>query len=206
MKMTEVSPEQLVQLRSKMNLSQQEMADLIGVSQRAYSRWELNQSQPKAGSLIRILDIIEENLDALPKQSTNKLDLGIPLIPISAMAGIGLSQGIQITKDDIDNSYFIPDFKGADFMIRVKGDSMYPRYNSGDIVACKKLNIRDIFFQWNKVYILDTDQGAILKRISKASDQDKVLVVSDNEAYAPFELKLSQIHGVAIVVGVIRPE
>jgi phage repressor protein C with HTH and peptisase S24 domain len=113
---------------------------------------------------------------------------------------------MQITKDDIDNSYFIPDFKGADFMIRVKGDSMYPRYNSGDIVACKKLNIRDIFFQWNKVYILDTEQGAILKRISKANDQDKVLVVSDNEAYAPFELKLSQIHGVAIVVGVIRPE
>jgi len=202
--MKEVSAEKLIEFRTKKGLSQQEIADIIGVSQRSYSSWELGQSKPKAASLIRILELLEERLEVASEPSGGKV--GIPLIPIAAMAGIGLSQGMQITKDDIDNSYFIPDFKGADFMIRVKGDSMYPRYNSGDIVACKKLNIRDIFFQWNKVYILDTEQGAILKRISKASDQDKVLVVSDNEAYAPFELKLSQIHGVAIVVGVIRPE
>ena len=204
--MKEVSADQLVQYRTKNHLSQQEMADIIGVSQRSYSSWELNQSKPKAGSLIKILELLEVKSSKDVTHLSNNHQFGIPLIPIDAMAGVGVNTGIQITSENIELTYLVPDFKGADFMIRVKGDSMYPRYNSGDIVACKKLNIRDVFFQWNKVYVLDTDQGAILKRVSKASDQDKIMAVSDNESYAPFELKLSQIHGIAIVVGVIRPE
>jgi phage repressor protein C with HTH and peptisase S24 domain len=33
--------------------------------------------------------------------------------------------------------YVIPAFKGADFLIQVKGDSMQPTYYSGDLVACQ---------------------------------------------------------------------
>ena len=61
--------------------------------------------------------------------------------------------------------YIIPDFKGADFLIRVKGDSMQPTYYSGDLVACQKISMSDIFFQWNKTYVLDTDQGPLIKRV-----------------------------------------
>ncbi|MDD3005858.1 S24 family peptidase [Flavobacterium sp.] len=131
---------------------------------------------------------------------------GIPLIPVEAMAGFGTGSEQVMHYDS--HLYVVPEFDElkVDFMIRVKGSSMQPKYNSGDLVACKRLALNDLFFQWNKVYVLDTDQGALVKRIKKGTNKDHILIVSDNENYDSFELHLKKIYSVAIVVGVIRFE
>ena len=129
---------------------------------------------------------------------------GIPLIPLDAMAGISSGE-VSVLELDCER-YVIPMFKGADFLIPVKGSSMIPKYNSGDVVACKKIPMQDLFFQWNKVYVLDTNQGALIKRIHKGSDNEHITLISENEKYTPFNLHLSQIYSVAIVVGVVRLE
>lgn len=129
---------------------------------------------------------------------------GIPLIPINAMAGAMM--GEQTVMEYECERYVVPLFKGAEFLIPVKGSSMYPKYSSGDIVACKRIPMTDLFFQWNKVYVLDTNQGALIKRIKKGSDADHILIVSDNKDYEPFELPIRCINNVAIVIGVIRLE
>lgn len=152
--------------------------------------------------------IISQNTDMkneeLPVAHCTESNEGIPLIPINAMAGS--FTGDQSVMEYECDRYIIPSFKGADFLIGVKGSSMYPRYNSGDIVACKRLNLQDLFFQWNKVYVLDTDQGPLIKRIKPGTDKDHVTIVSDNKDYEPFELAIDHIYHVALVVGVIRVE
>jgi phage repressor protein C with HTH and peptisase S24 domain len=129
---------------------------------------------------------------------------GIPLIPITAMAGFAAGDS-QVIEYECER-YIIPMFRGADFLISVKGSSMVPKYNSGDVVACKQLPLDDLFFQWNKVYVLDTIQGALVKRIKRGIDEQHVLIVSDNTQYEPFQLHRSQIRAVALVIGVIRLE
>ena len=129
---------------------------------------------------------------------------GIPLIPLSAMAGALTSE--QTILEYECERYVVPVFKGADFLIPVKGSSMYPKYSSGDIVACQRVPMSDLFFQWNKVYVIDTNQGALIKRIKPGSDRKHLLIVSDNEKYDPFELPISSIYAVALVIGVIRLE
>lgn len=129
---------------------------------------------------------------------------GIPLIPINAMAG-ALTGEVSVMEFECER-YYIPIFRGADFLIQVSGDSMMPTYYSGDIVACKRVPLRDLFFQWNKTYVLDTEQGALIKRIKPGSDKDHIQIVSDNEDYPPFELSTDQFYGVAIVCGLIRSE
>lgn len=129
---------------------------------------------------------------------------GIPLLPISAMAG-AFTGDMTVLEYECER-YVIPAFRGADFLIPVKGSSMYPKYSSGDLVACKRIPMTDLFFQWNKVYVLDTDQGALIKRICPGSSDDTVLIVSDNKDYTPFELHRSAIRAVALVVGVVRLE
>ena len=129
---------------------------------------------------------------------------GIPLIPIEAMAGALTCE--QTVLEYECERYVVPMFKGADFLIPVKGSSMYPKYSSGDIVACQRVSMSDLFLQWNKVYVIDTNQGALIKRIKPGSDKEHVLIVSDNEKYDPFELPLAAIHAVALVIGVIRLE
>ena len=83
---------------------------------------------------------------------------------------------------------------------------MIPTYLSGDIVACQRVPMSDIFFQWNKPYVLNTSQGALIKRIKPGSDDAHVLIVSDNKEYDPFELAREDIYGVALVIGLIRLE
>ncbi len=129
---------------------------------------------------------------------------GIPLIPLSAIAGVFTGE-MSVMEYECER-YVIPAFKGADFLIQVKGDSMQPTYYSGDLVACQRVSLNDLFFQWNKTYVLDTVQGAIIKRIRRGSDENHVLIVSDNTNYEPFELSKDQFHGVALVRGLVRLE
>lgn len=143
---------------------------------------------------------ISETVYKAPEGSSE----GIPLIPIDAMAG-ALTDERTVLEYECER-YVVPAFKGADFLIPVKGSSMYPKYSSGDIVACQRVPMSDLFFQWNKVYVIDTNQGALIKRTKPGSDKDHVLIVSDNEKYDPFELPYSAIHAVALVIGVIRLE
>ena len=130
-------------------------------------------------------------------------DKGIPLIPVSAMAGFG-SGDTQVLEYECER-FVIPVFKEAEFLISIKGSSMYPKYSSGDIVACRKLPL-DTFFQWHKVYVLDTEQGALIKRIEEGETPDTLTIVSDNQEYKSFQLHKSKIYSIAIVLGVVRQE
>lgn len=130
---------------------------------------------------------------------------GIPLVSQEAAAGFG-SENFAITEQDIKDRYVIPDFNGIDFMIRVKGSSMYPKYSSGDIIACRKLTDRN-FIQWNKPHLVATrDQGILVKRLKRSEKVGFLLAVSDNKDYDPFDIPENEITGIAIVVGVIRLE
>lgn len=121
------------------------------------------------------------------------------------MAGFG--EGDVQIMDYETSTYSVPEFErlNADFLIQVKGNSMYPKYSSGDIVACRKLPL-DTFFQWNKVYVLDTIQGAIIKRIKKSEHDKSIRCISENIDYDPFDLHTKELNALAIVVGVIRLE
>lgn len=137
-------------------------------------------------------------------KKTDNSTKGIPLIPLHAMAG-ALRGEISVLEYECEQ-YVVPAFKGADFLIPVKGNSMFPTYQSGDIVACQRTPMSSVFFQWNKPYVLDTAQGAIIKRIRPGVDDEHVQIVSDNTDYFPFYLHKSEIYAVALVIGIIRLE
>ena len=129
---------------------------------------------------------------------------GIPLIPVEAMAGCFTgSQTVLLQECD---HYVVPAFKNADFLIYVRGDSMQPRYYSGDMVACKMLSPTDLFFQWGKVYVLDTDQGALIKKVEQGTNDETITLVSENENYKPFQIPRRAVYHIAIVMGLIRTE
>lgn len=197
-----------------------ELARFLGVAPNTITNWygrktfdidviytkcvdiDMNWLLTGEGNMLRTESEKEENISvAHPSDSPME---GIPLIPISAMAGA--FTGEQTVLEYECERFVVPTFKGAEFLISVKGSSMYPKYNSGDIVACKRLPMDELFFQWNKVYVLDTDQGPLIKRVKPGSDKEHVLIVSDNERYEPFELPLNRIYHVALVIGVIRLE
>lgn len=131
----------------------------------------------------------------------------IPLVNVTAIGGFG-GNSFSIHERDVKAYYTIPKFnhKKVDFMIEVEGSSMYPKYNSGDVVACTNLK-ESSFIQWNKTHVIATkDQGVIIKRIKKGSSDEFLCMISDNDKYDPFEVPKEEITGIALVVGVIRLE
>ena len=134
-----------------------------------------------------------------------KLSKGIPLIPLEAVAGFPATDSEAAYLEDCER-YTIPEFeaKGANFLIRVSGDSMMPLYNNGDIIACRK--IRDILFvQWGGVYVLETSQGVIVKYVDEPEKNDDcILCVSENPRFKPFQLPKSDIRSLSTIIGLVR--
>ncbi len=140
--------------------------------------------------------------DTIPSDKTS-----IPFVSVTAIGGFG-NKNFAIQENDIKEYYVIPKFKHKkiDFMIEVEGSSMYPKYNSGDVVACTIIK-ESSFIQWNKAHVIATrEQGIIIKRLKKSETENSLIMISDNPSYEPFEVSKKDILGIALVVGVIRLE
>ena len=128
----------------------------------------------------------------------------LPLIPYPAIGGYTEDNWTALLNDC--PLYAIPDIKTpADFLIKVGGDSMNPKYQEGDLLACKMIQ-ELLFFQWGKTYVLDTSQGVMVKNIYEDKEnKDNILLVSENkDKYPPFSVPRSDIRKIALVVGSLR--
>lgn len=158
-------------------------------------------SEDSSDSVLRI----QKTFGGSPEQQKV---VSLPLIPIDAVAGTPGEDVPGVTLDDCEQ-YTIPEFsaKGAELLIRVSGSSMLPTYSNGDILAIRRITSAT-FFQWGMVYVLDTNQGALVKRIFEdKEDPDMIICHSDNfEHYPEFKIPKEEIRSFALVVGMIRME
>ena len=202
--------------------NEKELAEILGYKKSSFSQI-LNGKVPLSDKFLDKLCSLDSNINKVwimenkgemlksnnntPAVTEPQLPSGVPMLPFDAFAGIGTDvDGVNL--DTIEERYVVPLFDGMkmDFMISVRGSSMYPKYNSGDVVACRMVQ-ELLFVQWNKVYVLDTiSQGVIIKRLKKSDKEGFVICKSDNEQYEPFEIPMSDIRTIALVVGVIRLE
>ena len=130
-------------------------------------------------------------------------EVALPLIPFDAVAG----PGSPVYEDErVEAYYSVSEFKDCDFMIRVKGDSMSPKFTGGDLLACRK--VTDIYYlQWNRVYVILTrSQGAMVKRVMPSEREGYIKCVSENTRYAPFDVPMDDVVSVALVNGSISLE
>lgn len=134
-----------------------------------------------------------QELKVLSKEmTTTKL---VPLLPISAQGG-SLDEFVTSVKEE-DCEKIISPIKDAAFAITISGDSMAPEYPSGSQVLIKRID-EDAFIEWGRVYVLDTCNGVVVKRIIPSEREDCIKCVSDNNAliYAPFDVRKTDIYGI----------
>lgn len=132
---------------------------------------------------------------------------GIPLLAETSIGDFG-NPKFSIPEESIIDYYVIPKFrhKKIDFLVEVEGSSMYPKFHSGDIVACTIIS-ENSFIQWNKSHVIATEkQGIMIKRIKKASDDNKLCMISENKEDDCFEILKEEIKGIALIVGFLRLE
>ena len=203
---------QIKEIRQKIGISQKELAKRLNVHWRTVQNWEKTGNIPLEDytNMCALLpkDTLIEHEYFGGEEEEKGMPCPLPLISIDAVAGLPTMDNDGVYPEDCE-MYNVPEFvsKGAQYLIRVSGSSMYPSYANGDILACRKID-SVTFFQWGKVYVLDTNQGALVKRVYEdKEDKENIICHSDNtEMYPRFSIPKNEIRSFSIVVGVIRIE
>lgn len=129
-------------------------------------------------------------------------DYVVPLLPVDAFAGNlqMWSEGVALA----DCEKVIAPVKGADFAIRVSGDSMEPFIFSGMIILIKKINDR-AFIPWGNPMVIDTENGVLVKIVQPSQEGSSYIEAqSYNPKYAPIQIPKQSVYGLYRVLATIR--
>lgn len=126
-------------------------------------------------------------------------ELSVPLLPVEAFAGsLQLySEGVSLR----DCEKVIAPMRGADFAIRIHGDSMEPRYYSGSLIFIKRINDR-AFIPWGHPMVIDTENGVLVKVVQPSAEGPQFIEAqSYNQKYPPIQIPKESVFGLYRVLG-----
>lgn len=116
----------------------------------------------------------------------------LPVIPTEAMAGTLGEFADSIHAYDCER--MVSPIKGADYAIKVCGDSMTPEIPNGSQILIKKI-WEEEFVEWGKIFCLDTRNGAIIKKVYPTENPEVVECRSVNPDFPPFRINVRHING-----------
>ena len=168
--------------------TQGEFASLLGISERSLSAAKNGNDGYLTDNLIdRIKSLMNEQV----KDGESK-GISIPILPIEAMAGT-LGEFAESIKA-YDCERMVSPIKGADYAIKVCGDSMTPEIPNGSQILIKKI-YEEEFVEWGKIFCLDTRNGAIIKKIFPTENPEVIECRSVNPEFPPFKVNVKSING-----------
>ena len=204
------------------NARQEEVAGRLGITQGALSKIKNGMMVPSDELADRIArlwegetfkDIVnearrEDTLKVLkkaqPRREVDTEEVVIlptkPRLPVSAAAGSlsEYSQGVML--EQCEQMPIIRNFPDYDYTMYIKGNSMEPKYESGDEIAIKKA---EYVIEWGKDYVLDTQDGVIFKKIYEEGENIRCVSYNHDE-YPDFLVPKSIIFGYYKFVGLVR--
>lgn len=200
-------------LRRKTGISQQILANSIGVSRTTLGDYERGRTEPDIESLIVMADYFDISIDSLLRKDLKKEDYeiirnkdfrvlaitidsenreNIELIGTKAEAGYLESFNDPEYLEDLPKIFFPNIPQGTYRGFEIRGDSMLPM-EPGNIVICSYLeNLIDI--KNDKTYVVVSKSGGIVyKRLKRLDRTSEILLTSDNDVYSPYTLPLEEI-------------
>lgn len=106
----------------------------------------------------------------------------------------------------VNPAYFItiPNFVECSLALRVSGDSMYPKYRSGDIVVCKNIQDKKTILHGEPYVVITSEYCAVKYLDPHEKDQSKVVLRSENPKFKPTEVSKRDILQLYLVRGKIE--
>ena len=127
------------QLRLNKNLTQIELSEQLNVAQATISKWEKGKSIPDTMMLKTLAEFFNVSIEYLLGGKFNKFNTKENRIPVLGKIPAGIP--IEMIEDVLDYEEINPDMlRGGKeyFALKVKGDSMSPKFLEGDILIVRK--------------------------------------------------------------------
>lgn len=190
--------------RTERGLTQQDVADRLGIAKSTYSGYETGRRQPGVEEIKALSKIFGVSGDAIIGNGTES-DLfderPVPpqgMLPVIGLASCG--KGVIAREDVLE--YVAADANVCDdehFYIEISGDSMAPVFNSGDLVLVRRqtsVDSGDI-----GVFIVDGEEGYIKK---VKYDAENIDLISYNPFYPPMHFEGPDVLRVYVVGKVLE--
>lgn len=178
----------LKEIRKSRNLTQQQVANLLGIQQQSYARCEsadIKTISPER--LMELCKIFGVSIDYLLGVEQTQTEKGVK-IPVLGVIPAGIP--IEVIEDIIDYEEIPQEMakSGEFFGLKVRGDSMSPRIQSGDVVIVRKQETCD---SGDVCVVMVNGFDATLKQVKK--DYNGITLVPFNPEYKPMFYSNSDI-------------
>lgn len=176
-----VTPARIKSAREDLKLTKRELAKRIGVHESSINKYEkglVDIPLSKISELARVLKVTEAYLMGWEEKTPQtQQGLQIPVLGTVA-AGIPISAVEDILDyEEVPQSW---ENQGEFFALKIKGDSMEPRMESGDVVIVKQQPDAN---SGDTVIVLVNGDDATCKRLQKTDNG--IMLVSTNPKYPP---------------------
>lgn len=189
-----ITPARIKSAREDLKLTKRELAKRIGVHESSINKYEkglVDIPLSKISELSRVLNVTEAYL--MGWEDEQKLQgLKIPVLGTVA-AGIPISAVEDILDyEEVPQSW---ESQGEFFALKIKGDSMEPRMESGDVVIVKQQPDAN---SGDTVIVLVNGDDATCKRLQKTDNG--IMLVSTNPKYPPMFYSNEEIQTKPVVI------
>ena len=212
----------LKQFRKNKGVTQQDIADYLGVTRTAYSRYEAGTRQPDTKTLQKLSEFFSCTIDEIlaEKQSepfgrpivskpelTPEDEVMIPLVG-SLRCGFGeAGEPFSVIKKIPVPKSYITKWGRNLVALEAVGKSMMPTIRPGDIMIC----VPGEAWENNHIVDVDINDSDTIKRIFRNPQDNGIDLVPDNEEfepvhYTPEELSLYQASVLGRIVKTIPPD
>ena len=196
--------ERLKQLRRDMRITQSALAEELGITQQAVGKWETNRSSPDPEMLLRLAEYFNVSTDSLLGREGT---LGGQVLPYTAAGEVQIpvigtvraGYGALAFEEDCGTEAASVRDPENYFYLRVKGDSMEPRIQDGDLALVRRqptLDDGDL-----GVVVLGEGEGT-LKKVYRSGNT--IMLQAFNSAYAPKSLSGEDLDHLYIVGKVVE--
>jgi transcriptional regulator with XRE-family HTH domain len=172
-------------------------AKRAGVTEKELEDWE-SDGYVSESKLDTLESIIGEGIEVKSRSFQNLLT--IPFYDIDVTAGNISSFSNNV--GDPTEQYFMPAFQDCTAIFPIFGESMSPRYRSGDRLIVKEYPHFREYIQYGEVYVIFTSNDErMIKVIKKCEKPDYLLLSSLNSDYDDFEIPASVVNKLYMVKG-----
>lgn len=200
-------------LRKKHKLSQQQLADALELPRTTMGDYERGKTEPNIAMMVRMADYFDITLDALLNEQLSHEQLEVSSSDHLKILAISVDkdneENIELVSTKAEAGYMenfsdpeyirelpklsIPNMPSGTYRgFEINGDSMLPLMPRSIVITSYVERLEDI--KDDKTYVIIGNlQGVVYKRVRNQKDQKKLILISDNKAYLPYEVSYEEI-------------
>lgn len=200
-------------LRQKNKISQQGLSDALSIPRTTLGDYERGKTEPNIAMLIRMADFFDVNVDELVKQDLSHSDYEVLRTKVMKVLAITVDDDNEGHIELVDSkaeagyldSYYNPEYikdlpkikfpgipSGTFRAFEIQGDSMLPVESGSVIITSYVESLEEI--KEDKTYIVvSKSEGLVYKRLRRDQNNNKLILISDNDIYLPYELAFNDV-------------